>query len=133
MIAAGSLWELIERRAELTPDAPFAFDERDRALSFAGYRAAALRAAAGLYARGIVAESRVTWVLPTWVETMVLAVPPERAQHYSVRVQELLGYSIAAPSFMGYVDGVHPRRLVDPDYRSEHSENAGIPNVLRAG
>jgi hypothetical protein len=31
-------------------------------------------------------------------------------------VQELLGYSIAEPSFMGYVDGVHPKRLVDPDY-----------------
>ncbi len=65
------------------------------------------------------------------IETMVLAVPPERAQNYSVRVQELLGYSIAAPSFMGYVDGVHPRRLVDPDYRSEREKNAGIPGALR--
>ncbi len=65
------------------------------------------------------------------IETMVLAVPPECARQYSVRVQELLGYSIASPSFMGYVDGVHPRRLVDPDYRSERERNAGIPNVLR--
>ena len=65
------------------------------------------------------------------IETMVLAVPPEKARQYSVRVQELLGYSIASPSFMGYVDGVHPRRLVDPDYRSERAENAGIPNTLR--
>ena len=62
---------------------------------------------------------------------MVLAVPPEQARQYSVRVQELLGYSIAAPSFMGYVDGVHPRRLVDPDYRSERVENAGLPHALR--
>ena len=64
------------------------------------------------------------------IETMVLAVPPKQAEQYSARVQELLGYSIAAPSFMGYVDGVHPRRLVDPDYRAERMENAGIPNVL---
>lgn len=65
------------------------------------------------------------------IETMVLAVPPESARQYSVRLQELLGYSIAAPSFMGYVDGVHPRRLVDPDYRGQHAENAGVPNTLR--
>jgi ectoine hydroxylase-related dioxygenase (phytanoyl-CoA dioxygenase family) len=50
------------------------------------------------------------------LENMALAVPPEVARGLSVRVQELLGYSIAEPSFMGYVDGLHPRRLVDPDY-----------------
>jgi ectoine hydroxylase-related dioxygenase (phytanoyl-CoA dioxygenase family) len=65
------------------------------------------------------------------IETMVLAVPPACARQYSVRIQELLGYSIAAPSFMGYVDGVHPRRLVDPDYRSLRTANAGVPNALR--
>jgi ectoine hydroxylase-related dioxygenase (phytanoyl-CoA dioxygenase family) len=50
------------------------------------------------------------------LENMALAVPPEAASRLSVRVQELLGYSIAEPSFMGYVDGLHPKRLVDPDY-----------------
>ena len=50
------------------------------------------------------------------LENMALAVPPEAARKLSVRVQELLGYSIAEPSFMGYVDGVHPKRLIDPDY-----------------
>lgn len=73
MIVADTLWKLIERRAEATPEAPFAFDEEDRALSFAGYREAAQRAAAGLQARGVVAESRVTWVLPTRLQTMVLS------------------------------------------------------------
>jgi acyl-CoA synthetase (AMP-forming)/AMP-acid ligase II len=73
VIEADSLWSLVERRAQASPDAPFAFDERDRAHSFADYRNAALRVAAGLHARGIGPESRVTWVLPTWVETMVLA------------------------------------------------------------
>jgi hypothetical protein len=47
---------------------------------------------------------------------MALAVPPTVARGLSVRVQELLGYSIAEPSFMGYVNGLHPRRLIDPDY-----------------
>jgi ectoine hydroxylase-related dioxygenase (phytanoyl-CoA dioxygenase family) len=50
------------------------------------------------------------------IENMALAVPPDRARLLSPRVQELLGYSIAEPSFVGYVDGVHPNRLLDPDY-----------------
>ncbi len=51
------------------------------------------------------------------LENMVLAVPPERAGCYSPRVQALLGYSVRDPGFMGYVDGLHPKRLIDPDYR----------------
>jgi len=65
------------------------------------------------------------------IENMVLAVPPEVARNYSVRVQELLGYSVAHPSFMGYVDGMHPRRLVDPAYAGVKAENAGVPEALR--
>src|SRR5215831_10359847 len=38
------------------------------------------------------------------IENMALAVPPHLARHLSSRVQELLGYSIAEPSFMGYVN-----------------------------
>ncbi len=45
------------------------------------------------------------------LENMVLAVPPEKAAKLPERARELLGYSIHAP-FMGYVDGVHPKRLV---------------------
>jgi len=47
------------------------------------------------------------------IENMVLAVPPETAEKYSVRVQELLGYSVVRPGFMGYVDGRDPRKLID--------------------
>jgi hypothetical protein len=47
---------------------------------------------------------------------MALALPPAAASRLSARVQELLGYSIAEPSFMGYVDGLHPKRLTDPEY-----------------
>lgn len=50
------------------------------------------------------------WVRP--IETMTLAVPPRLATRFSSRVQALLGYSIHPP-FMGYVDGMHPRRLID--------------------
>ncbi|MEM9053992.1 MAG: phytanoyl-CoA dioxygenase family protein [Pseudomonadota bacterium] len=51
---------------------------------------------------------------PAWarpLETMLLAVPPEKAAQLPPKVQELLGYSIHPP-FMGYVDGRHPRRTL---------------------
>ncbi len=51
---------------------------------------------------------------PAWtrtLENMALAVPPEIAQALPQRAQELLGYSIHPP-FMGYVDGMHPNRLL---------------------
>jgi len=46
------------------------------------------------------------------IENMVLAVPPTVAEKYSVRVQQLLGYSVVRPGFMGYVDGRDPRKLI---------------------
>lgn len=51
------------------------------------------------------------------IEHMVLAVPPDIARRYSDRIQELLGYNIIDPGFMGYVDGRHPKRLIDGGYR----------------
>jgi ectoine hydroxylase-related dioxygenase (phytanoyl-CoA dioxygenase family) len=56
------------------------------------------------------------------IENMPLAVPPELARGYSDRVQELLGYDIFEPTFVGYVDGMHPKRLVDPGYASRKKD-----------
>jgi cyclohexanecarboxylate-CoA ligase len=67
-----SLWDLIEQRAAATPDARFAIDEHDRALTFAEYRDASERAAAGLAALGVGEGDVVSWQLPTWLESMVL-------------------------------------------------------------
>jgi ectoine hydroxylase-related dioxygenase (phytanoyl-CoA dioxygenase family) len=54
------------------------------------------------------------------LENMALAVPAEVARQYPTRVQELLGYSICEPGFMGYVDGMHPKRLLDEHYQGRH-------------
>ena len=67
-----SLWDLIEQRAAATPDAKFAIDEHERSLTFAGYRDACDRAAAGLHALGVGEGTNVSWELPTWIESMVL-------------------------------------------------------------
>ncbi len=72
MIEAAGLWELVERRAEATPDGLFGVDEGGRRLDFAGYRRAALRAAAGLRERGVGADSVVSWMLPTRFSSLVL-------------------------------------------------------------
>jgi ectoine hydroxylase-related dioxygenase (phytanoyl-CoA dioxygenase family) len=50
------------------------------------------------------------WARP--LETMLLAVSPEVVGTLPIRARELLGYSIHQP-FMGYVDGMHPARLLD--------------------
>ena len=46
------------------------------------------------------------------IENMALAVPPDVVATLPERVQELLGYSILPP-FIGYVDGQHPRRILE--------------------
>lgn len=47
-------------------------------------------------------------------EQMVLAVGAT-ARRYSDRIKTMLGYGIHPP-FMGHVDGMHPRRLLDDGY-----------------
>ena len=66
------LWPLVEWRAAQTPDAEMLVDERGRRVSFAQFRDQALRVAAGFAERGVVADTPVTWQLPTTVETLVL-------------------------------------------------------------
>ena len=63
---------------------------------------------------GITPQYCMPWLRQ--LENMSLAVPPHIAAQYSERIQELLGYSIIDPGFMGFVDGRHPKRLIDSDY-----------------
>ena len=51
------------------------------------------------------------------IENMVLSVPPSIAGNYSERIQNMPGYNIIEPSFMSYVDGVHPRKLINSTYQ----------------
>jgi ectoine hydroxylase-related dioxygenase (phytanoyl-CoA dioxygenase family) len=57
----------------------------------------------------------IGWARP--LEQQQLAVPREMAGSYPARVRELLGYNIHPP-FMGYVDGMHPERTLQPSNRS---------------
>ncbi len=66
------LWPLLEARAAATPSALFALDEHGRTLSFAEYRDATLRCAAGLAALGIARDVPVSWQLPTRIDALIL-------------------------------------------------------------
>jgi hypothetical protein len=60
---------------------------------------------------GLLLEYVVSWLRPQ--ETQLVAVPPEVVRGLPERLQELLGYN-TFPPFLGYVDGRHPRRALDP-------------------
>ncbi len=59
---------------------------------------------------GVAIEYVAGWLRPQ--ETQLLAVPRETARALPPRLQELLGYNVYPP-FVGYVDGRHPRRLLE--------------------
>jgi cyclohexanecarboxylate-CoA ligase len=68
---AGTMWELVEARAAASPDVPALLDGDDRQVTFAELRDRAERVAAGLAGLGIGHGSRVTWQLPTRIETVL--------------------------------------------------------------
>ena len=59
---------------------------------------------------GVVIHYAASWLRP--VENHVLVVGPEIARDLPQRLQELLGYNVRPP-FIGYVDGRHPRKLLE--------------------
>ncbi|MGW0775722.1 class I adenylate-forming enzyme family protein [Streptomyces sp. NPDC002835] len=69
--AAATLWELVARRAALTPDRPVLLQD-GRRLTFGGLRDRSERTAAGLYAMGVRPGTVVAWQLPTRIETVLL-------------------------------------------------------------
>lgn len=59
---------------------------------------------------GVAIEYVAGWLRPQ--ETHLLAVPLDTARTLPERLQELLGYNVYPP-FLGYVDGRHPKRVLE--------------------
>jgi len=78
MLGGATLWELLEKRVLETPDAEMVVDESGRRLTFAEFKSWSERTAAGLADLGIGAGDVITWQLPTWLESMVLAAAISR-------------------------------------------------------
>ncbi|WP_225097874.1 class I adenylate-forming enzyme family protein [Streptomyces sp. CoH27] len=71
--SAPTLWDLVARRAALTPDRPVLL-QGDRSLTFGDLRTRSERVAAGLYAMGVRPGTVVAWQLPTRIETVLLSL-----------------------------------------------------------
>ncbi|WP_327253388.1 class I adenylate-forming enzyme family protein [Streptomyces sp. NBC_01244] len=74
-----TLWDLITRRAAMTPDAPVLIEAaedptHDRRLTFAELRDRSEQVAAGLYGMGVRPGTVVAWQLPTRIETVLLSM-----------------------------------------------------------
>ena len=74
---------------------------------------------------GTILEYAASWLRPQ--ENHILAVPRDVVRDLPQRLQELLGYNIHPP-FVGYVDGRHPRRILEGDQESERAP----PELLAA-
>ncbi len=114
MIRETTLWGLVDRRAEMSPDALFALDEAGTSMSFSEYRNASLRLAAGLAARGVHRGSTVSWILPTGFPALLL---------------------MAALSRLGAVQvpiiPIYRRREVEFCLRQTRAELLIVPRVFR--
>ena len=78
-LPGSDLWQLVVDRSERTPQQPFLIDEQDRVVTFGDFRDRASRVAAGLQTRhGVVAGTRVLWMLPTWIEAVVISAALSR-------------------------------------------------------
>ena len=78
MSVDATLWALIEQRATLTPELFALVDEQDGAMTFAELHDRAEHVAAGLADLGIDSTARVSWQLPTWIESFVLVAALSR-------------------------------------------------------
>jgi cyclohexanecarboxylate-CoA ligase len=78
LTGARTMWELVDRRADATPDHPMLIAADDGRLTFGEFRDRAERVAAGLQAMGIGTGSVVSWQLPTRIDTVVLSLALSR-------------------------------------------------------
>lgn len=127
MRGARTLWELLERRVDATPDGLMFVDEDMRTLTFAEFWSEAERAAAGLRAGGLHPGDVVSWQLPTWIETMVLAAALRRIEV----VQNPLSPSLGPQEIEGICAHVGADLLVTPTTLGDSEHEARATQVAR--
>ena len=72
-----------------------------------------------------VERERDAWMLVAGL----LIAPPSIATRYSPRARAMLGYSIHPP-FLGQVNGMHPLRLIDPNYRQQKTHDHALADAF---
>ena len=71
LLEAPTMWSLVEARAKASGDRPMLLDVDGGRLTFAEFADRCERVAAGLLARGIGPGTKVTWQLPTRIDSVV--------------------------------------------------------------
>ncbi len=74
LTGARTMWELVDRRAQASPDHPMLIAPDGETVTFGQFRDRAERVAAGLRQMGISTGSIVSWQLPTCIDTVVLSI-----------------------------------------------------------
>src|ERR1700761_1627495 len=74
LTGARTMWELVDRRAQSSPDHPLLLAADGETLTCGQFRDRVERVAAGLHAMGITTGSVVSWQLPTQIDTVVLSI-----------------------------------------------------------
>jgi cyclohexanecarboxylate-CoA ligase len=74
LTGARTMWELVDRRAQVSPDRPMLIAADGETLTFGQFRDRVERVAAGLHGLGITTGSVVSWQLPTRIDTVVLSI-----------------------------------------------------------
>ena len=74
LTGARTMWELVDRRAQASPDHPMLIAADGETVTFGQFRRRVERVAAGLHGLGITTGSVVSWQLPTRVDTVVLSI-----------------------------------------------------------
>jgi cyclohexanecarboxylate-CoA ligase len=78
LTGARTMWELVDRRAQASPDHPMLIAADGETVTFGQFRDQVERVAAGLHAMGISTGSIVSWQLPTRIDTVVLSIALSR-------------------------------------------------------
>jgi cyclohexanecarboxylate-CoA ligase len=73
-----NLWELIDARVAATPHLEMLVDERGERLTYGQFAAEAEAVAAGLAALGVGSGDVVSWILPSWLDAVVLTAALSR-------------------------------------------------------
>ena len=74
LTGARTMWELVDRRAQVSPDHPLLIAADGETVTSGQFRDRVERVAAGLHGLGIKTGSVVSWQLPTRIDTVVLSI-----------------------------------------------------------
>ncbi len=139
LLEAPTIWELVRRRAELSGDRPLLLEPSGRTVGFAQFAADVEQVASGLYAMGIGPGTKVTWQLPTRVESIVVSMALARLGAVQNPILHLyrereVGAVLRAskPEFF-IVPGVWKDRDFGQMARDLAADLAAAPTVLEIG